>query len=131
MDREFFNILRSFFRCPERMVCREENPVCPLALMAHTKASWVKTPHFSATSIRQRYNTSGNLCQAAFDALKARISCDFLRFDQTEDIWLKFALKVKRGVLLTSVIFENFPPIFPYLPKSNFKHLFVDRPIVI
>jgi hypothetical protein len=34
-------------------------------------------------------------------SLKVRISCHFLHFDQTEDIWLKSALEGKRGVSLT------------------------------
>ena len=34
--------------------------------------------------------------------LKLNIACQFLHFAKTEDIWLKSALKVERGVLLTS-----------------------------
>ena len=34
--------------------------------------------------------------------LKLNTACQFLDFAKTEDIWLKSALKVERGVLLTS-----------------------------
>ena len=46
-----------------------------------------------------------------------RISCHFLHFDQTEDIWLKSALKVKGGVLLTSE--SNLRKLLSYFPVSS------------
>jgi hypothetical protein len=36
--------------------------------------------------------------------LKVRISCQYLHFAQTEDIWLKSELEGKRGVSLTKEV---------------------------
>jgi hypothetical protein len=41
-----------------------------------------------------------NMLGVVLDPLKPRISCQYLHFAQTEDIWLKSALEGKRGVLL-------------------------------
>jgi hypothetical protein len=41
-----------------------------------------------------------NMLGVVLDPLKTGISCQYLHFAQTEDIWLKSALKGKRGVSL-------------------------------
>ena len=50
-----------------------------------------------------RYGTTP--IREAFGSSKARVSCHFLHFDQTEDIWLKSALERRSGISLITACY--------------------------